>query len=92
MKWCHTDLGAVAYRWELLVHQELRFGKLDAKFTGEDAAMAEELVRKGWRISHLQGRCLFDQGPSPQMCARLGGTPQCEFNASFLPQLRLRPP
>lgn len=73
MKWCHTDLGAVAYRWELLLQQDLRFGNLEAKFTGEDAAMAEQLVRKNWRITHLEGRCLFDQGPNPQMCARLGG-------------------
>ena len=73
MKWCHTDLGAVAYSWERLMTEDLRFAELKGKFTGEDAMMAELLVRQGWQIDHEDGRCLFDQGPNPQMCARLGG-------------------
>ena len=73
MKWCHTDLGAVAYSWERMIESDLRFGELEGKFTGEDAMMAELLVKDGWLIDHETGLCLFDQGPNPQMCARLGG-------------------
>jgi hypothetical protein len=79
MKWCHTDLGAVAYRWKKLVQEDLRFAKLDARFTGEDAAMAELVIASNWSISHAEGQCLFDQGPNPHMCARHGGeTLLCE--------------
>jgi hypothetical protein len=74
MRWCHTDLGAVAYRWPLLMKQDLRFANLKGRFTGEDAMMAELLGTKGWNVEHIGGQCLFDQGPNPQMCARLGGT------------------
>ena len=75
MRWCHTDLGAVVYRWGRMMREDLRFGKLEGqnRFTGEDALMAELVVKRGWKVAHLAGQCLFDQGPSPQMCARLGG-------------------
>jgi hypothetical protein len=76
MKWCHTDLGAVAYRWKKMVEEDLRFAELKAHFTGEDAAMAELIVASNWSISHTEGRCLFDQGPNPHMCVRQGGVPR----------------
>ena len=77
MKWCHTDLGAVAYKWAPFIEQDLRFAPLHAphRFTSEDALMAELVVKKGWAVGHANNTCLFDQGPSPQMCARLGGVP-----------------
>jgi hypothetical protein len=75
MSFCHTDLGAVAYRWRRMVADDMRFGDLESagRFTSQDALMAELVVDEGWDVAHLQGQCLFDQGPSPHMCARLGG-------------------
>lgn len=75
MRWCHTDLGSVAYRWPRLIREGLRFGTLqqNGRFTGQDGLMAELVVRNGWTVHHEEGRCLFDQGPNPHMCARLGG-------------------
>lgn len=76
LKWCHTDLGATAYSWPRLLREGRRFGDLDETgvFTGQDGVMAGNVVDAGWRVDHAQGRCLFDQGPSPQMCAFTGGT------------------
>jgi hypothetical protein len=75
MRFCHTDLGAVAYKWKRLVSEDLRFGELDAigRFASQDALMTELVVDEGWRVEYLHGRCFFDAGPSPQMCARSGG-------------------
>jgi hypothetical protein len=74
MRWCHTDLGAVAYRWKKLVREDLRFAELSApyRFTAQDALMAEK-VAKEWKVSTLEGKCLFDQGPNPVSCALRGG-------------------
>ena len=75
MRWCHTDLGAVAYSWPRWIQEDLRFANLSEakRFTGEDALMAELVTKSGWSIKHLHGQCLFDQGPNPHMCARHGG-------------------
>ena len=77
MKWCHTDLGAVAYSWSKLVQHDYRFAVMTepGRFTGQDALMTEAITQDGWNIVHLEGKCLFDQGPNPAMCARMGGVP-----------------
>eukprot|EP00892_Ulva_mutabilis_P003474 jgi/Ulvmu1/1499/UM011_0229.1 len=75
MRWCHTDLGAIAYRWSKLVMHDYRFAMMEGekRFTGQDALMAEAITNAGWNVTHLEGKCLFDQGPNPAMCARMGG-------------------
>lgn len=75
MRWCHTDLGAVAYRLKKMVAEDLRFAPLEAphRFTSQDALMAEKVVANQWRVATLEGKCLYDQGPNPVLCAVLGG-------------------
>lgn len=82
MRWCHTDLGSVAYRWSKLVRDDLRFASMEeqGRFTGQDALMAEAITEAGWNIVHLHGKCLYDQGPNPTMCARMGGVVDLLFN------------
>lgn len=92
LKWCHTDLGATAYRWRRLVEEDRRFGGLDKTgvFTGQDGVMAGQVVEAGWPVDHAEGRCLFDQGPSPQMCAYNKGAPLllCGAHTRTPPPLR----
>lgn len=75
MRWCHTDLGAVAYRWSKLLAEDLRFAPLEAphRFTSQDALMAEKIVEQKWKVKTLEGQCLYDQGPNPVSCAVRGG-------------------
>ena len=75
MRWCHTDLGAVAYRWSKLVAQDIRFAPLEAphRFTSQDALMAEKIVEQKWKVKTIEGKCLYDQGPNPVSCAVRGG-------------------
>lgn len=63
------------------MRDDLRFATMEeqGRFTGQDALMAEAITKAGWNIVHLHGKCLYDQGPNPTMCARMGGVADRSF-------------
>ena len=77
LQWCQTDLGSVAIRREKLLTEQRSFGSVKEKADGLDAAhndglMFAELVQDGWRVSKVEGECLFAHNPSFQTCAWKG--------------------
>lgn len=78
MKWCQTDLGSVAIRWEKLIKEQRYFGMLDNDRYGldeshNDGLLFGELLEDGWKIRKVEGECLFSHNPSIQSCAWSGG-------------------
>ena len=72
LKWCHTDLGANAYKWPKLIQEDHRFSQLGPVACGlpaehYDGVMVHRLVDAGWRVEHVQDKCLYDHSPSPQV-------------------------
>ena len=73
LRWCQTDLGSVALRREKLIKEKRYFGSLDNEGYGLDEAhndglMFEELLQDGWKVSEVNGECLFVHSPSIQSC------------------------
>lgn len=72
LKWCHTDLGANAYKWPKLIQEDHRFSQLGPVACGlpaehYDGVMVHRLTDAGWRVEHVQDKCLYDHSPSPQV-------------------------
>eukprot|EP00887_Chlorella_sp_A99_P006362 scaffold3.g6362.t1 len=78
LRWCHTDLGANALNYQRFVRERRRYGALGTVAEGVtadhfDGIMAQELLRGGWHVRHLEDVCLFNHEPSFHSCAWRGG-------------------
>ena len=55
MQWCHTDLGAMAFRWLRLIEEDMRFGVGATEDAGPgpehaDGLLAARLKEAGVRL------------------------------------------